>query len=117
MGRRAGRRPVDQPIERWRAVPGPFGRYVIVNEQGEQPLTSPDPLRQLEAAYLAAAAPGLKKALEVVTRRMLDLELPYTRDHARIASARGELGETVPPVEELSRVWRSRAQLEFSFDR
>lgn len=113
MGRKPGRRPNGSPAERWRAVQGPYGRWIIVNEHGEQPLTSPNPLVQLEAAYLAAAAPGLKAALEEMTRRMLTLEPPYSRDHQRIRVARGELGETVPPIEEIARAWRSRTQLEF----
>lgn len=117
MGRNAGRRPADDPPFVWHAQRASHGRYVIVNEQGEEPLKSPDPVEQAEAAYLAAAAPGLRKALEVATRRLLDIEPPYTRDAQRIREAQIWIHEARVPFEELRRIASGRTQLELQLDR
>lgn len=116
MGRKAGRRPAEAIRERWKAVAAPYGRYVIVNEQGEQPLRDRDAFAQAEAAHLAAAAPALKATLEMLLRRLEYLEPAYTRDRTRLVAARAELSEATVPAEELFRLMRRRPQLELDLD-
>lgn len=112
MGRRMKRRPMQQRAARWRAVRGPFGRWIVVNEFGEEPLRTSDPVEQLMAAHLAAAAPGLREALEELARRLLYLETPYTRDARRVDSALGEVALSRPSASSLLGALAQRSQLE-----
>lgn len=89
---------------------------MIVNEHGEDVRFLPDPVAQMEAAYLAAAAPILREALEELVRRLLYLELPYSRDHARAEWAWSEIAASRPPAEERLRAEATRAQLELDLD-
>jgi hypothetical protein len=57
--------------ERWFARRNPAGLWVIVDDQGRQPLRSIDPVTQLYNLHLAAAAPSLEHELAALVRRFL----------------------------------------------
>lgn len=118
MGRSMKRSLPKERAQLWRAVRGPFGRWVVVNEQGQEPLRSPDPLAQMMAVHLAAAAPTLREVLEEVARRLIHLETPYTRDHDRARWALGVLAVSRPMGHDLAPALatRQQQQLDLSTD-
>lgn len=95
------------------------GRWVVVNETGEDVLRDPDPVRQMLAAHLAAAAPGMREALAELVKRLRYLELPYSRDAERVRLAEGELSTSAPPIERLLEVLELHGQqeLDLTFER
>lgn len=112
MARRAIRRRVRPPVERWQAVRDGAGRWIVVDAQGRDVLRDPDTVGRLRAAHLAAAAPGLLEALRELVRRLAYLELPYTRDSARVLWAQDEIAAAMPPADALLEAMHQRVQLE-----
>lgn len=120
MGRHMRRRPLKPRPPRWTPVRDGVGAWIIVNEQGEQPLRAEDPLERLSNLYLVAAAPALFLALQIVTRRMQWL-IPEAsgwqhRDRKLVMEAVAALADARPPIEELLRVERLGGQREIDFD-
>lgn len=101
-----------KPVETWYAVRGPYGRWVVVNEHGSEPLRSTDPLAQMMAAHLAAAAPGLRESLEELARRLLHLETAYGPDYRRAEYALGLVSLSRPSGADLVQELRRQGQLE-----
>jgi hypothetical protein len=120
--RRAKRRRVLLPSERWRVVRDGCGAWLIVNECGAQPLRSDDPLARLGNLYLAAAAPELRDALLRLVRRMETL-IEYAssqphRDGKLVMRAYGVIGDSRPPMKEWLAVEDAarRGQRELDFE-
>jgi hypothetical protein len=104
--RRAKRRRVLLPCERWRAVRDGCGAWVIVDECGVQPLRADDPLARLGNVYLAAAAPELRHTLLRLAHRMGTLieflsSQPH-RDGKLLQEAYGVIALSHPPLQEWS---------------
>ena len=111
MGRRAKRRPVAPRVEQWRATRDGFGSWVVVNERGEEPLRSAEPLDRLFNVHLTAAAPVLRESLEELARRLEHMESPYARDERRPITAYGALAISRPTGDLLGEEMRQRNQL------
>ena len=104
MPRRAKRRRVLLPCERWRVVRDGCGAWLIVDERGAQPLRAEDPLARLGHLYVAAAAPELRDALLRLARRMETL-IEYTsaqphRDDKLLQLAHGVIADSRPSLRE-----------------
>jgi hypothetical protein len=110
-GRRSA--PLWAEHDEWFARRDPFGRWRIVNQDGIEPLRDPDPVRQLQAAHLAAAAPRLLAMLEAIAGRLSRVAEDHQLDRRTRNLAREGLiaaGDSRPPFEELLSI--DNAQLE-----
>lgn len=111
MSRRAKRRRLPEVTPRWRAARNRLGQWVVVDSQGLEVLRSRDPVEQLRAVHLAAAAPGLLDSLRELARRLAYLELPYSKDRRRVDVAHDEIAASRPPLDAMLEAMRAEAQL------
>lgn len=108
MARRMKRRPLVAPVPSWMARRDGRGQWVVVNEAGEHPLLSPDPLIRLEGVWLASKAPELRHALKQLTERADRFfrahSYQHLKDNLLIFAAMGVLRDSEPPWEEVMRL-------------
>lgn len=75
-----GRPPKPSDFRRWRAVRDGRGQWIVVDEDGEQPIRDRDPMERLYAVHLAAEAPWLRDVLKRICRRMEHLIAFYSSE-------------------------------------
>lgn len=108
MGRRMKRRVLAEPIERWVAVRDARGQWVVVDGNGSQLFTHPDPLVRFQAVWLASHAPQLQAALRLLAERahrfFTDHSWQHHKDNRLVWVAMCAVRDSAPPWEELRRI-------------
>lgn len=110
------RRQVELGAPQWRATMNGTGAWVIVNREGDQPLRDPDPVVRIQNIHLAAAAPTLREALELLVRRFERLNVTARRDVQLLQLSWGAIILTRPELADVMRVLPRRAQQELELD-
>lgn len=102
--------------EVWTATRNAAGVWVILDQNGEEPLRAVDPVRRLEAVHLAAKAPELRAALAELTKylRMRDDGYGFAEKLSMFAIS--VLFECKPLYSEVMRAAESGAQTEIDLE-
>lgn len=90
-----------------------------MNEAGEEPLRSSDPLERIFAAHLAAAAPYMQDLLKRMVPRMEHLigaTGTPNMDEKLVQEGWGTIVCSKPPYEAVAKLWRAASQREFDFE-
>lgn len=99
------RRWPEPPV--WRVERDGWGRLVVLDEEGIPVLRNPDPVRALEHAHLAAAAPRLRAGMAPLIWRLERIAVDHGidvlgRDELKVAAAWSALLQASPPADELA---------------
>ena len=116
------RRTPSTPVpSAWAVAADGWGHLVVVDESGTPVLRNPDPVRALEHAHLAAAAPLLRHVVAGLVRRLERIEVDHgvpimSRDEQTIGLAWFALLSCTPPTDQLETARSAQTQLEIRFD-
>jgi len=110
------RRRVVKIVNPWRVEWDGFGQMVVRDEEGNDPFDHPDPYTTALNKYLAAAAPGMKQALQAARARHSVIGSPFWRDDEIDHLMQCALSEAIMPHGEIVRVCKSLIQVEMKLE-
>ena len=104
------------PFDEWQVTTNPFGQWIIVGPDGEQPLKHPDRVVRLHAIYTASQATALRMCVSELLRVVNYLRAENHGYVPLVEFAHLTLRFTRPPDEILNNVVPIRNQAELDLE-